>query len=342
MIPPLDRFRGALLGVAVGDALGRPLKEIDVVRRMRFKYGAEAPRRLSYSGAAPAAITDETQLTLFVAEGLQHHLATGQDRGDAVRDALLRWRRTQRGPGASAGETRLAREPRLQFKRLPEPFVELALDAVERGQPHGPGHPLNSSAGPTAMARSAPYGLALPTLEDAFDAAYRDATLTHGDPVAALGAATYASLVHGLSRGSNVADAIFATMTALQQVEGAGGPLATAVTSAHHLAAAGPPDAEQLGHLGDGRRADSALAIALACVMSLEAPSHYGVVRAMWRSVLHPGPSDTTGALTGGLLGAALGPAAFPDAWLIDLELIDVVEAAARDLHEAASASASN
>jgi ADP-ribosylglycohydrolase len=65
-----DRIRGCLLAGAIGDALGAPV-EFDTLTSIRSRFG---PAGLT--GYAPAygrdggAITDDTQMTLFTADGL--------------------------------------------------------------------------------------------------------------------------------------------------------------------------------------------------------------------------------------------------------------------------------
>lgn len=329
----LHRVRGAVLCAAVGDALGRPVKAIEVTRRLQFKYGREAPSRLSYSGAPPALITDETQQSLFMADGLIRHLTHEIPRTEAIRKALMAWKRTQAGPGGLHRDGWLAQQSRLYFRRLPERTTELAIDALDRGEHPTRDAPINDSAGPTATTRSLPYAIALPTASDAFTAAFEDAALTHGDPLAQLAAGAYARLLHDLLRGIPLGAALDRVTAQLQESEGLDGPIQTVIQNARHVAAGGPCEPHHLEAMGDARTAPAALAIALCCAMTLEDTTAYGFVRAMWRSVCHGGSSDTTGFLTGGLLGALLGVESIPHPWLIDLEMIEVLEKVARDLY---------
>ena len=62
-------FRGCLVGGAVGDALGWPvefLKYQEIVK----KYGSEGIKDLDLGNKKLAEITDDTQMTMFTAEGL--------------------------------------------------------------------------------------------------------------------------------------------------------------------------------------------------------------------------------------------------------------------------------
>jgi len=74
--------------------------------------------------------------------------------------------------------------------------------------------------------------------------------------------------------------------------------------------------------------AEEALAIGLYAALVAESFEH-GVLLA----VNHSGDSDSTGAIAGNLLGVALGELAIPRTWLARLELRDVVEQVADDLH---------
>lgn len=328
----LHRVRGALLCSAVGDALGRPVKAITSTRRLHFKYGKDAPTRLAFSGAAPARVTDETQQVLFVAAGLIRHRLHETDRSRTVVHSLRNWRRTQRGPGLVHADGWLAADARLYFRHLPERTTELALD--EDGPTARPtlDTPVNSSAGPTAMTRSLPYGIISETTEQAFQSALEDAAWTHGEPLAQLAAGYYAAVIQGIVRGASLGQAMQAASVPLLAAEGLDGPIGRRVDAATHIAAGGPPSAKHLEAMGDARRADAALAIALCCAMSVEDGTAYGFVRSMWRAVAHGGSSDTTGAAAGAILGGLLGVDVIPHPWLIDLEMLDVLEKVAKDL----------
>jgi ADP-ribosylglycohydrolase len=333
----LHRVRGALLCSAVGDALGRPVKAIDATRRLHFKYGKEAPTRLAYSGAPPARITDETQQVLFVADGLIRHKLHETDRTTSVIHALRNWRRTQHGPGLAHNDGWLAADKRLYFRRLPERTTELALDEDRPTERPTLATPVNTSAGPTAMTRSLPYGVVSESVEDAFQSAFEDAAWTHGDPIAQLAAGYYAAVMYSILRGTPLGQSIQSASIPLLSAEGLNGPIGRSIDAAKHIAAGGPPSAHHLEAMGDARHADAALAIGLCCTMSVEDGTAYGFVRALWRAVAHGGSSDTTGAITGALLGGLLGMDVVPHPWLIDLEMLDILEKTAKDLFATAT-----
>jgi len=67
----MDRYEGAMIGVAVGDALGAPL-EFMGAGEIRRKHG-EPVREMIGGGwldVDPGEVTDDTQMTLAVAEGI--------------------------------------------------------------------------------------------------------------------------------------------------------------------------------------------------------------------------------------------------------------------------------
>ena len=65
----LDRFRGCLLGGAVGDALGAAI-EFDSLDRIRERFGPHGLMDPVEAYGRAGAITDDTQMTLFTVEGL--------------------------------------------------------------------------------------------------------------------------------------------------------------------------------------------------------------------------------------------------------------------------------
>ena len=69
-----DSIRGALYGVAVGDALGAPLEFMDA-DEILAKYGAPVREMVGggWLSVEPGEVTDDTQMTLAVAEGIAAH-----------------------------------------------------------------------------------------------------------------------------------------------------------------------------------------------------------------------------------------------------------------------------
>ncbi|MGB8841599.1 MAG: ADP-ribosylglycohydrolase family protein [Aliidongia sp.] len=63
-----NRFRGCLLGGAVGDALGAPV-EFMTSAGIAGHFGQQGIRDFVPAYGRRGAITDDTQMTLFTAEG---------------------------------------------------------------------------------------------------------------------------------------------------------------------------------------------------------------------------------------------------------------------------------
>ena len=85
MQPNNDQFRGCLLWGAVGDALGAPI-EFWSLSEIRSRFGPDGVT--GYVGGT-GAVTDDTQMALFTAEGLirasvQQRLGGAADRNDGA------------------------------------------------------------------------------------------------------------------------------------------------------------------------------------------------------------------------------------------------------------------
>lgn len=67
----MDRYEGAMIGVAVGDALGAPL-EFMSAGEIRRKHGGPVREMIGggWLDVEPGEVTDDTQMTLAVAEGI--------------------------------------------------------------------------------------------------------------------------------------------------------------------------------------------------------------------------------------------------------------------------------
>lgn len=89
----LDRIRGALYGVAVGDALGGPL-EFMSVQQIRDAYGRVADMiGGGWLNLKPGEVTDDTQMTLCVARGILDALEgdNGLDLVASVGQQFIAW-----------------------------------------------------------------------------------------------------------------------------------------------------------------------------------------------------------------------------------------------------------
>lgn len=324
---------GCLLGGGLGDALGFPVEFVTSRAEIERMFGDKAPDRLAFAGAAPALVSDDTQLTLFVAEGIIRAAQRWATRGIGHQasigmGALVRWYRTQFADPVDDGW--LGKERRLHAPRAPGTTIMGALGAYVRKGRRGGEPARNDSKGCGTVMRAAPFGF-LGSREDAFDSALENAQLTHGHPTGALAAGYLAALVWDVARGAAMesalagADAILAQHTDHEET-------AEAVRRAREAAARRPLELETLG---GGWIAEEALAYGVACGLAFEPGEPRAVEQMLWRAACHGGDSDSTASITGNLLGAMVGAGGLPGGWLEELELRDVIERVARDLHAA-------
>jgi ADP-ribosylglycohydrolase len=67
----VDRFRGSILGLAIGDALGYPTEFVSSVGAIRDRWGADGITDFVSAGHRPPGIfTDDTQMSIAVARAL--------------------------------------------------------------------------------------------------------------------------------------------------------------------------------------------------------------------------------------------------------------------------------
>ncbi|MDO9410072.1 ADP-ribosylglycohydrolase family protein [Patulibacter sp.] len=331
----LNRFRGCLLGGAVGDALGAGI-EHDSLSRIRHRFGPDGLQGPAPAYGRESAITDDTQMTLFTAEALLRTYTREAERGipdDPVLqldEAYARWLRTQgeqsrRWKDQSAVPStveRLLTGP--DARRGPGRTCIAAMRGSVAGSPE---EPTNSSKGCGGVVRVAPIGLVYGDPEAAADVARRAAALTHGHPTGFHTAGAFAMLIAQLRAGEWLGIALQTVIGSLttSDAQETREALVRANTSARLCH---DPLAEDVEFLGEGWVADEALAIAVNCALVAESFEH-GLLLA----VNHGGASPSTGAICGALLGTIFGLSAIPDRWLAGLEHGDEITEIADDLH---------
>ena len=340
LLEPRARYLGCLLGGAAGDALGAPVEFMSRARILN-DFGPAGITRFEPVFGGIGMITDDTQMTLFTAEGLLRSWIRGCLKGvtsaeGVTAHAYLRWLQTQ---GASPpSELMIDGDPgwltahsELHHRRAPGNTCLAALRAMRQlGQAAR-----NNSKGCGGVMRVAPAGLFTATLAArdtesssarAFELGDGLAALTHGHPTGRLAAGVFAALVCSLVAGAGLREAVDDATTLLVQRRDHEETL-SAITSAVALADSSTPHAEAVAELGQGWVADEALAIALYAALVSDSLEQ-GVVIA----VNHDGDSDSTGAIAGNILGALYGVDAIPAAWLEHLELREVISEVATDL----------
>lgn len=345
-VPTLkSRIHGALLGGALGDALGYAV-EADSIGAIRRRFGARGLTGFdALSGSWP--FSDDTQLTLYTVDGLVEALewandGVGADVNACLWLAYLRWLANQ---GEDAGASAPAPQPRwidgnevLRQRRHPEQDCITGLASGEMGTSVRPVNPEAKGAG-TVM-RSAPFGL-IPHI--APDAVYKlssdAASLTHGHPSARQSAGIFSLLIHKLVSGEALRDAAAAVAAHAATLPDVAPELPERLEAALRLADNAIVDPEELVHvLGGGRMAEEALAVALYAVLATlpaddaDAGPGRHFRDAVVLAVNHDGPSSTTGSLAGNILGAFYGEDCLPAQWLGALEAPGVVRGMANQL----------
>lgn len=314
-----SRVRGALLGGAVGDALGAGVSGLGL-EEIRAAHGVEGVTDYVAEHGRRGAVTALTQLTLFTVDGLiraQVRRDTGAWHPPTdVHRAHLRWAATQHdwGPDERRPDNGwLAAEEWLYARRAPAReclggFGDTVMGTLDR-----PKNPAARDAG--ALTRSAPFGLLVgwePGL--VLQLAVECAAQSHGHPAAQLAAGAFAVLVHGLARGETLDGSVQRALALLAERPGHE-PVTEALRQALGSVRQGIPGPALIEALGASDAAEEVLAVAVYCALVSEDVRH-----GLRLAVNHSGPSRATGSVCGALLGALHGETALPPAWLVELE----------------------
>ena len=336
-----DRIRGCLFGGAAGDALGYPM-EFMTESQIRSRFGEAGITAYELDSASgKALISDDTQMTLFTADGLLFGSTRAYLRGIGapisfyVSKAYYDWLWTQDH----------------DFGQRPDFCVSWLLDVPELYDRRAPGNtclsalrvrkdqrsvdkfitpPINNSKGCGGVMRVAPLGLiryGQPSQEAAEVAA-----ITHGHPLGYIPAAIFAQMIHGivfedLDIGKALEQGISASERLFQN-EQCFKDMVKLLGKATKLASNEMSDTVNIRSLGEGWVAEEALAIATYCSLRYNNSFSDGIIAA----VNHNGDSDSTGAITGNILGSLLGYDSIETKWKVNLELSDFILEIADDL----------
>jgi ADP-ribosyl-[dinitrogen reductase] hydrolase len=312
-IESIDRWRGALLGLACGDALGMPFEFADPMpvepvtemlphERLRFPRAIPDEQPL----LLPAGSwTDDTSTTLCLAESLL-------ECGDVdLRDQMYRYWRWGRQDYLSATGVTFGMGP----------TVRIALAKFEAGEESW-GDPSAQTNG--SLMRAAAVPLYFGSDRRLLDAAAECSDPTHRDPVCRAACQIYASLMVAALRGAERKNLLAA---------GSGGaglerPLPGRLESVldGNLA---QRDRSQISGDNDVQCTLEAALWSFATTRDFESGAAAAISLGL--------DTDTTACVYGALAGAHYGVGAIPDRWLEAVQQRDLLEGFAQRLHAAAN-----
>jgi ADP-ribosylglycohydrolase len=342
-----DRIRGSLIGGAIGDALGYPVEFIYSFGGIQARYGERGITRLDTKQfwldddeqSGKAVISDDTQMTLFTANGILNakRQKIGMKYGICL--AYIEWYLIQVGKKSGKyNDCWIARIPELNKRRAPGNTCLSSLFSIYKGH-----DPINNSKGNGGVMRIAPiplYGVVdnRMSITDATRLAGDAAEITHQHPLGIIPAALDAHIIYRLAldatpTSDSLVGYIHEGMSAIEELYSKNPAdvkyMGELCDKAIALANNNKPDLENIESIGGGWVGEEALAIALYCAVR-----HFdNFEHALIAAVNHAGDSDSTGAISGNILGAAIGYDAIPQFFKEDLELHDHILHMADDLY---------
>ena len=322
----LERIKGCLLGGAVGDALGAPVEFLEW-SAIEAKFGPQGIVDFAPAFGTTGAITDDTQMMLFTAEGLLRAYVHGSSRGTChvpsiIQHSLLSWLITQDYPTAMpiSVDGWLIKQSELWSRRAPGTTCLGALKASPRLGAVAE----NNSKGCGALMRVAPCAFFV----FSFVSAAQSGFLIIGYPTGYLAAGLFADILQRIvDRQDSLEHAVTQSLAKYGQTPGMEETRTLIERVLFFFYEGYQPTPQRIGELGGGWVAEETLAIGLWCALAARSLKE-GVIAA----VNHSGDSDSTGLIAGHFLGVQYGAAAIPARWFEQLELREVIVQIAEDI----------
>jgi len=344
----LAKYRGCLLGGAIGDALGYPV-EFMSYEEIVEQYGKNGITKLEltkkrYENKDIALVSDDTQMTMFTAEGLlqadSSFIKSDNDYLEYVALGYQHWYETQ-----MASPTRCSANYNLDLKQQSSWLLKVkelysrrapgntCMRSIAKGCNGSIDKPINDSKGCGGVMRIAPVGLYFDNPKKAAEIGARVAALTHGHPLGYISAAALTYLISIIIENPEkpLLELVRSTLRYIDKAYRVYDGLEVfleLMVKAVMLSQSTAAPQKCIAELGGGWVAEETLAIAIYCALKYQDSFEAGVRAA----VNHSGDSDSTGAVTGNILGAYLGLEKIPTYFLDNLELRKEIIILADDL----------
>ena len=287
----MDKAKGIIYGLAIGDALGYPT-EFMSLSRIKEKYG---PSGIQDLPKIPALFTDDTQMSIAIAEAL---IKSGEKDiesvMEAVREEFINWYHSP------------------ENNRAPGKTCLTGIANMERGD-HWSESGVSRSKGCGSAMRAAPIGyLYQNNPEKLKEVAHASGICTHGHPTGNAACIGSAYLVKLALDGVKPEEMIPAL---LNFTSGISDEFDKAVLRINECID-WKDEEEALKYLGEGWIGEEAVALALYCF--LKYPDEYK--KAVLRGANTNGDSDSIACIAGSISGAFLGIKAIPQEWAKNIE----------------------
>jgi ADP-ribosylglycohydrolase len=353
-MPPLsriDRVRGGLLGLAVGDALGAPLEGLSA-QQIRAHYGqvvdfvdgARAWKRKPYRWRMPGLYSDDTQQAMALCDVLLELGRVEPERLAKIYLGLANPKGSYVGAHRGVGRS----------------FRQVLAD-LERGV--SPRHTGQTSAGIGAAMRIAPVALYFKGEPEAmFEAVMAASLMTHRDIRSLAGAMAVAHCVRRLAAGAKRTPSLLFRLAAdvareesrivafhagdVTSLQAHGRSLSCAIAHVESLLES--PRERALAALVDEANKHGADPVCKrptmgfppacipACLYLLMITDSFE--EALIEVVNLGGDADTAGAILGAFAGAHYGLRGIPHRWLLGLQNREAIDQRAQALHDRSAA----
>lgn len=298
-ITPLAMNQGAVLGGAIGDAMGNPSEFIDSIDTIRDRFGPAGIRRFELfwdrDGRHFAPYTDDTQMAEVVLRTLLDGHADIDETMNRMAKGFVEWSINPQGGHRAPGNNCMAGCRRL-------------AQGVPWREAGGA-----SAGGCGSVMHAYPFGLVFANdLEKAERWAVEHSRLTHRDPIALAACAAMAVGIARVRRRQTLFEVLAEMVTAARRYsERTADMMVQAIAEAQ----TGVPPETTLKRL-QAWTAHEAIAAAVFIFARHPDDPHAAILE----GANTPGDSDSIATIAGALVGARCGIDALPADWVRDVE----------------------
>jgi ADP-ribosylglycohydrolase len=338
----LSRYRGCIVGGAIGDALGWTV-EFYNWDRIKKTFGDEGVKNYTenYASSIRGIITDDTQMLSFTAEAL-----TQWARGKIFVDPIIHTYKSYQEWFKYQGDE----IKNITTLETDYPYISKLTPIVDFVAFRAPGYTclsslgsgimgtienrINESKGNGTVMRIAPAGLLFNrSTARAIFLGEQISAITHGHDTAIVGGGFLAGLISELMQDHSLTESLDIICEHYTQTNKFNtSEILDFINRARKLSQEEPiPTAEIIDRsFGIIGTAEITLGVAIYCCLCY--PDNFS--KAVLAAINHSGDSDTIGAVTGNIMGAMLGFEAIPHDLITHLNQEQVFEQLATDMYD--------